>query len=507
MDKVRNNVIWSARKVCSLLNDFRDDVRGSLVPIFAVTIPVLVASSGMAIDLGQAYLVRERLQGALDNAAIAGVAAGGMNEDMVRLRTEEFFNANYPDHRIGDTQNFNVAIDSVDKVATVTADAVFRTKFMGVLGKKNMTVSAETRVSLEIRGIEVALALDVTGSMQGSNISSLRTATLNFINILYDRATVPESVEISLVPYAATVNVGSIAPDIVTDLPTHDGSTVEYRYIDDPADLDDQLYWHGCVMARETPHDYMDTHPVQAHPVHGVGGYWEPFWWESTNGDSSNNRWDSDHGGSMNVPQNQCNNRRTPNLGCPEYNPIVPLTSDKARLLEAAENLTYWCRGGTLGNLGLVWAYRVLSNHVPFTNAEPYDGGGDTELGSSSTTLKAVVMMTDGNNQLWRKPGIDTNSDYSAYGYIEEGVLGTTSRNTGLGIVNSRLAQTCELMKNDGITVYTVTFEDSISNDTKELFRNCASDNKKYFDAPDGDSLVAVFETISRELANLHIQQ
>ena len=53
--------------------------------------------------------------------------------------------------------------------------------------------------------LELALALDNTGSMaSNNNIQALKNATESFINILFDRTSRPELIRIGMVPYSLT---------------------------------------------------------------------------------------------------------------------------------------------------------------------------------------------------------------------------------------------------------------------------------------------------------------
>lgn len=458
------------------------DESGTPALIFALVLPILITSTAAVVDIGQGFLVKQRLQNALDASALAAASSSVANEQELNERFKAFFAANYQDAKLGDV--FDLEINLIGDEVHASAKAKLDTAFLKYLGRLSLEVEADTTVRREVRGIEAVLVLDVTGSMQ-SQMGNLRKASKQFINTIYSRVSDPQYVKVGMVPYSVVVNVGSIAPDIVSLPVVPSRPTVDY-------DLEDDTEWQGCVMARPYPHDTLDTSISE-------GGYWKAFWWEHTEGDEKNNFWDEtkDEDASLNLDYKQCNNRRTPNLACPLSNPIIPLTSDQAKLLQAAEDLVYWCRGGTLGNLGMTWAWRVLSPEPPFTEGAAYD---------NFYWRKAVVMMTDGQNQLWKKGGIETKSDYSPYGYIEEGTLGTTSRNTGLRIVNDRFAETCEAMKEKGITIYTITFGNSINDDTEELYRDCATDESKYFDAPGGNELVSAFEQISKELSNLHIK-
>lgn len=492
--------------ICCLgmLRRYGGETAGATAVVFALAIPVLVTSVGMAVDVARIYLAKERLSHALDAAALAAASSSHLSESERKARAEAFFYANFKTHHFGSPYELHYNPGTDNRELQLWAESNIKTTFLRLLGVNEVTITEETTVRREVR-VEVALVLDVTGSMaSGNNIGALRDASEIFVDTLYDRVTNPETMlKIGLVPYAATVNIGSIAPDYAAWPLVEDRPDVEY-------DTTENDQWHGCVMAREYPHDTFDTSVDE-------GGYWKAFWWEHTSGDFKNNPWDvsmvdaddledymddnnisdPDKVVGFNLPYNKCNDRRTPNLGCPMDNPIVPLTSDRVVLEDAIDDIVYWCRGGTLGNLGLTWGWRVLSPEEPFTEGSSYD---------DKVWRKAVVMMTDGQNQLWKKPGIQNSSDYSAYGYIEEGVLGTTSRSTGLNIVNGRFAETCEAMKEKGITIYTVVFSSSVNQTTKNLYKDCASDSTKYYDAPSQDDLRNAFGKIADELGNLYIK-
>lgn len=452
---------------------------------FAVVAPVLVGATGLAIDYARAYLVHQRLASALDAAALAGAASSG-NEAEIEQKVQAFFNANYPPEKVGFTMDPQVTI--VGDQVKVAGSAIYNTYMLRLLGIDTIEVEANTTVNKEVRGIEVVLVLDVTGSMQGQKIRDLKAATKKFIDTIFARVGDEKFLKVGLVPYSATVNVGSIAPQIVSEPYVPQRPDVTYN-------PNDPTQWAGCVMARDTPHDLKDSSEFE-------GGDWDAYWWEHTMWDSKNNQWDRRYGGSLNMPHSNnsdCNNRRTPNLGCPLDNPIVPLTSDKATLDAAANKITFWCRGGTLGNIGMAWGWRVLSKKAPFDEGADYD---------SYLWRKAVVMMTDGENNLWKKPGIQTKSDYSAYGYIDEGRLGTTSTSTGKKIANERFEETCNLMKEEGITIHTVVFGGSIiGSSTEQYYKRCASSFNHHHQAANGDTLEAVYEDIAKELSSLYISE
>jgi Flp pilus assembly protein TadG len=477
------------------LKKFFSDNVGAIAPAMALLIPVVITAVGVSVDLSRAYLVHDRLGRALDASALAAASSSG-DEDFIEQRFEDYFNANYPEGLLGDP--FNVVIDADDTEVRVSADANVEMAFMSIVGIDSITVSAHSTVRKELRGLEVAMVLDNTGSMwSGNNIGSLRTAATSFVNILYDRVEDDNQVTIAIVPYAASVNVGAAAPAIVDNPYVVNWVGTQYA----PYSTTDWSAWRGCVFERAYPNDIHDTSIA-------VGGRWRPYRWPDTasSGTPWDNNWRNDNG-TLNLsypnPNNSDNNFwRHPNLGCPT--PIIPLQSNRSQLVTEISRLSAWNRGGTLGHIGMAWGIRVLSPEEPFTQGHEYD---------DEMYRKVMVMMTDGDNVIycqndrWQGGCNDNRSDETAYRRVSANVLGTTSRAAATTEANERLEEVCEYAKGLGITIYTITFSNSLNNATRAIYQNCASDYNKYYNAPTQGDLEDAFEQISRELSNLHLSE
>ncbi len=65
----------------------------------------------------------------------------------------------------------------------------------------------------------------------------------------------------------------------------------------------------------------------------------------------------------------------------------------------------------------MVWGWRVISPTEPFTEGVAYD---------DDTWQKVIIVLTDGANTI-DDESTHNGSNYSAYGYLNEGRLGTTS--------------------------------------------------------------------------------
>lgn len=460
--------IW--QHIRSLTGRYTGDVSGAVAVVFAIVIPVLVASVGLAVDMGQAYNIKNRLGNAVDKAALAVASTTG-DLDVLEDRLEAFILANYPEEKIGTA--FDVEMEIQGQVVTITARARVDTKFMRLFGKDQVEVSAMSEVTRELSGLEVVLVLDVTGSMAGSNITALKTASHDFLDIMFDRIEDEEYLKIGLVPYSSSVNVGPYG--IGEDL---DGSSYGTGFVVTP-EADDYYanpasityntgvtnQWHGCVLARDYPLDTEDEPPVE----------WQMYRYPRTCYQSGW-KWVSGQGWVY-----QCTGwYGNPNTNCPDT-PVVPLTNDRDLLEDTINDLS--AMGHTYGNIGMAWGGRLISPEEPFTEGEEWN---------DPRWRKAIVMMTDGDNTM--------HPTYSAYGR-------TSDHDITPSDLNQRFEETCENIKAQGVRIYTVTFQSGISTNTKGYYRRCASDDSMYFDAPTNDDLIDVFQEIANQLSKLHISK
>ncbi|MGH6947803.1 MAG: pilus assembly protein TadG-related protein, partial [Kiloniellales bacterium] len=189
--------------------DFAASRRGAVAVIIGAAIIPLVAFVGLATDSARGYLVKAKLGQAVDAAALAGgrsVFHSYRDDDI-----NKYFTANFPVGFMGSTVDpLDISVTEDGEEVTVTASAEVPTTFLRVVNIDSMTVSATAVVERAIRGMELALVMDNTGSMRsGGKMDAMKSAAADLIDILYgDRETVPDF-WVSLVPYAAMVNMGN----------------------------------------------------------------------------------------------------------------------------------------------------------------------------------------------------------------------------------------------------------------------------------------------------------
>lgn len=453
---------------------------GNIATMAALMSVPLIGAAGLSVDGVRAYMLHNRMVSALDAAALAGgrVLSTANVEADVRM----YFNANIPADYLGATVGSpKVTVGANDETLTLSASATLPTTFARVLGFDTIPVSVTNRIRRTVRGMELALVLDVTGSMWGSNkIGQLRSSATDLVNILFGPNEQSQTLWISLVPYTATVNLGPTRRNWLTA-----SSPDASAYAPDT--------WRGCVEARPN-NDASDLPPSSAP--------FTAFLYKSTLGlypGGGDNDWPAITDSTNYV---DTNDRAGPNLGCGP--PLTSLTNKRADILSKIATLKGVNRGGTMANLGLQAGWFTLSPQWRGLWGDPTPAGMPLDYGTADTD-KAVVLLTDGSNE-WYDHAKQPSYDYTAYGRLSEGRLGTTTGGQATSRINSRMTDLCTAMKAKKITIYTITLMVT-SNTTKDLYRSCASQPSYYFNSPSATELRGIFQQIGSQLSNLRIEQ
>lgn len=460
-----------------LLRTLARDERGGVAMIFAGTLIPTLLAIGLAVDTARAYAVKSQLQQALDAAALAVGSSFGTPAELQAL-AQKYFDANFRSNGLAVSSSITVSV--VGDTVSASGTAAVNTTLMALTGVDVLNVSEQSVVVRAIRGLELAMVLDNTGSMTtNNNIAALRDAAQELTDILFGGHTTHPSLRIALVPYSASVNPGKPAEALVS------GSAV--------VDAGNKLGWKGCVVERAGANAVADTPASTA--------LWTQYKWLP----AVDNNYNPAQASTVRADYSYGNGGTGPNLGCPT--PITPLTNEKATLDAAISAMRAWSRGGTFSDIGMAWGLRVLSPEPPFTEGLAW---------GTPKWDKAAILMTDGENQFFKLSGTATpntantavNSDYTGYGRLDElGRIGTTNIGTAKTTINTRMASVCQAMKDKGILVYTITFTSGINDATRTLYRNCATNPSKYFDSPTQTELRASFRTIATELSQLRLSQ
>ena len=202
-----------------LIQGFGRDRRGGTLVFVALAIVPLVGFVGLAIDTTRGYLVKARLNQAIDAAALAG---GRVYTSPTRdADIQMFFKANFPDGYMNAvTTPLAITANAINRTLTVTAQATMPTTFMHLVNIDSIDVASTAEITVAAQNVEVTLVLDITGSMAGSKIVGLRDAANTLVDIVVQDQQTPFYTKAAIVPYSQAVNVGTLAPQVRGNMPT-----------------------------------------------------------------------------------------------------------------------------------------------------------------------------------------------------------------------------------------------------------------------------------------------
>jgi Flp pilus assembly protein TadG len=467
--------------------------KAAVMPLFAISLLPILFLGAMVVDITRVSLVNTQLAYACDAAAIAAVRYNAT--DMTANATKLFY-ANYRQGSYGVNVTPTITIAPDNSYVEVSAQAQSPVLFNKLLGRNFLNVSGYSKVRRELASSQIALVLDVTGSMAyNGKIDGLRTAATNLVNTIFENNATLPNIAISIVPYIATVNIG----------PQHTS------WISNPSQLSffpSNNRWEGCVGAVDTgSNDDTDAPP-------SLTRKWPVYYAESTYGalysTPRDNDWGLNADGTLRVYQSISGINVGPNRSCAPS--LVALTNVKQTLINkintfTLSNIRYGA--GTFGNLGIVWGWNTISPR--WTGL--WDGPVQP-ANNNVNSLKSIVIVTDGENNWTDQPGYNPLGDPITYAMTAATVslsnrtrvntLGVTSVSAMNPLIDNRVTSLCTRIKNSGIQIFTVTFQVS-SNTAKTLYTNCATKPEWAFQADSSQELYNHFSTIANQLKKITI--
>jgi hypothetical protein len=187
---------------------------GVALVIVALLLLVFLLFSGLAIDLGRAYLIKAQLTKSVDGAALAGARALGTSTSSTPAQDEarRIFRANFPGGYLGtgtvtdpysDPNFCTITYDAASgaNVIAIRAQASLPVTFMRLAGFGQLTVSGNAEVRRRL--VDLSLVIDCSTSI-GSDWSTVRAAAQRFINS-FDES--KDRIAVTLFSNGATVSL------------------------------------------------------------------------------------------------------------------------------------------------------------------------------------------------------------------------------------------------------------------------------------------------------------
>lgn len=338
----------------TVMRRLKSDESGAIAIIFALSAFVVIMSIGLAVDGGRAYNVSTRLTAALDSAALAAAKLlhdDSLSDHEIEERAEAFFRAQWKTVPVNGVTVplLKTVIRRKQSEVTVEGDAIVAATFAQLAGIPQFTVRGAAAVVYKARKVELAMALDVTGSMDGEKIDMLRDAAREAVDTMLAGNPGPGMVRIGIAPYSATVNAGDFA------------NTVSGGVSAD-----------NCVFERAGAEAYSETPPTGATTYVGA----------------------------------MANPRRPTNIhyACPAPK-LLPMTDDRTVLRDRINELRPG--GYTAGHIGLAWGWYLVS--PDWAGVWPAASIGKPY--TDDDVIKAVIMMTDGEfNTSYRNGSVNSTN-------------------------------------------------------------------------------------------------
>ncbi|MEZ5997989.1 MAG: pilus assembly protein [Hyphomonas sp.] len=514
-----------------LLRAFCQDRRANTAMMFAIMLLPILVVAGASIDFARQNTMKFKAQSALDAAILqAALQPENTNDNDLTSGARAYFDTEMGQDVIV-VNGFSVTRSGDTFVASMvgSTDATL----LGLIGISSLPISASSEVKMSERKFEVALALDTTGSMAGNKLASLKTSATQLVDRLSTATTASDGVKFSVVPFAATVRVGSDkeAEQWMDDAGKSKRSADNLIANVNRFALMDHLNkdWTGCVEARLPPYDVTDEVATNSDPdtlfapvfvpddldskwlypntyvndVATVGtmldkiGNVKKYGIMSSADAAFPNKWSTVSTQTPYKFYSDSNNYSGPNSIC-ESEELLPLTTNVSKVKSKIGALV--AAGSTNTTEGVMWAWRSLSHDVPFTEGAPK---------SNKNVDKIIVLLSDGNNHVNYRSDA-RGSDYFAYGYINNGNLpgapaGSTQQ-TIWDAMDARTLEACTNAKADGVIIYTIRLELADSR-SDNLLRGCATSDSHYLDVPDADQLDEAFAKISNDILQLYLSK
>jgi Flp pilus assembly protein TadG len=493
---------------------FSRDDQGAVALLVGLTIFVIAAAAGGAVDLFRLNNARGEVQQVADAAALAAASSTAKTQSDLGRVAQRYMDAHLDySHVDGRVQTSVEYVNQEEVRITVSGDV--DPVFMKLAGLDEMPfrVTAST-----VRGtpqqVEVALVLDNTWSMSAADskgvkkIDALKTSAKTLVEEIMVRD--ESNVQVAVVPYADYVNVGtgnrgqswlSVPADYsVTSTPaprtctTHTTKTTCSQ---------------SCTRTPKTCTRHVDGVPesydcsttqcgAQTCKTETVAPYQT-----CTGGGSATTTWYRWYGcvGSRKEGSHRLND--TPGKTYPGtlatsqtcLNPILPLTRNKAAVTNTINSLIVNIGGYkplTYIPAGLTWGINALSPGAPFTEGKTYDP-------DNRDPRKILVLMTDGENTLRFDPSQSNGRNH--IGFSTNG----SAAETQYKATNNDTQALCAYAKSQNMEIFTVAFAVT-DGPAKAMLNACASGGDHYFDASDSDSLQSAFRAIAKSINTVRLK-
>lgn len=318
------------------ISTFSHDTNGNAAMLFGMIFLPLLLLGAFAIDSSRHVSSNQHIQSAVDAASLAAAQtledATKTDAEIIEIATDSYRANLLGTHGDVDCADPTVTVNRLAGTVNVAAACKTPTMLGGALTRADMDSIIEATARANLTKLDLAMMLDVSGSMGGAKLTALKVAAKDAAAALVTPSS-GDRVRISFVSYSGAVNAGDY------------GNAALGRPANDDSDGDglDKV----CVSERTGTAAWKDDQPE-------IG------------------KWVGDDAST-----------------CPDSS-LLPLTNNLSTFNTAIDSLT--AGGLTAGHLGVAWSWYLVAPE--WDNIWP--GGAAPLAYTEPDAIKSVILMTDG---------------------------------------------------------------------------------------------------------------
>jgi len=323
---------------------FWHDKSGAFAILFGLTIGIIMLVIGSAVDYGRWMSARAQTQNAMDAAVLAAsrVLQLGGSEAAALAAAQQYYDQN-KSNLLGGNSKTVFSIENGQATAANSTSKI-NTPFLAIAGISSLPVTPSAKAVIASGGnsgshVEIAMMLDITGSMYGSKLIAMKKATKDLIDtVIWDDQSVYTS-RVALIPFNEHINVGPAYFKKLTNRTAKNGTTKTFT----------------CVRERKGSNQFNSKAPSYSAGFFSYRSFYGKF--------------------------------------CVTKTTIMPLSSDKTALNAHVD--TFQAASSTAGHLGAQFAWYTLEPKFSSVWGTSRAGRPYGEIGKS--LHKIAVLMTDGD--------------------------------------------------------------------------------------------------------------
>ena len=194
------------------LHAFAEDRCGNVAMIVAACAVAMFGLVGVGLDFARTISVRQSAQNALDAAALAAAelqSRGDASAADVKRLAAAMFIANMGQDIPHVCAEPAMRRDPATGLVALDVACDTPTTLSAIFGFSKLSFTTASTAQYGRTKLDVALMLDVTGSMSGQKLRDLKDAAKLLVDTVVDPTGASDDVRVALAPFSASVNAGA----------------------------------------------------------------------------------------------------------------------------------------------------------------------------------------------------------------------------------------------------------------------------------------------------------